>query len=218
MMASADLTPRAQVKRERIHRAAQALFMQQGFEATSMDAIAVAAAVSKPTLYRYYQNKEALFIAVLEQLALGHLSESALLALRDTPMDSLATLEHALIVWAQATIENIMQPVYVGLVRLLIAELPRFPRLGSLFAQAVPQQGGAFLKAMLESARSHGVIVEDDLELVIRLLAGPLLTYVLGDGLFAPDGIPQPPPPERVATLVQLVLQGIASHGQQESP
>jgi TetR/AcrR family transcriptional regulator, mexJK operon transcriptional repressor len=217
MLVSADLTSRAQAKRERIHRAAQTLFMQHGFEATSMDAIAVAAGVSKPTLYRYYQNKEALFVAVLEQLALHHLSESTLLALRDTPMDSLATLEHALVVWAQATIENIMQPAYVGLVRLLIAELPRFPRLGSLFVQAVPQQGGAFLKAILESARSHGLIVGDDLELVIRLLVGPLLTYVLGNGLFAAGGIPQAPPPERVAALVRLVLQSIASHGQQET-
>jgi TetR/AcrR family transcriptional repressor of mexJK operon len=212
MMVSADLTPRTQAKRERIHRAAQALFMQHGFEATSMDAIAVAAEVSKPTLYRYYQNKEALFVAVLEQLALHNLYESALLALRDTPMDSLATLEHALLVWAQATIENILQPTYLGLMRLLIAELPRFPRLGSLFAQAVPQQGGAFLKALLESARSHGVLGGEDLEPVIRLLAGSLLTYALGGGLFAPDGIPQPPPPERVATLVRLVLQGSAKH------
>jgi len=123
------------------------------------------------------------------------------------------TLEHALLVWAQATIENIMQPTYIGLMRLLIAELPRFPRLGSLFAQAVPQQGGAFLKALLVSTRSHGVLGGEDLEPVIRLLTGSLLTYALGGGLFAPDGIPQPPPSEQVATLVRLVLQGSANHG-----
>jgi hypothetical protein len=56
--------------------------------------------------------KEALFVDVLEQLALRHMAESAMLALRDTPMDSQATLEHALLVCAQATIENIMQPDY----------------------------------------------------------------------------------------------------------
>src|SRR2546427_7306632 len=106
IVVSAELTPRAHAKRERIHRAAQTLFMQHGFEATSMDAIAVAAGVSKPTLYRYYQNKEALFIAVLEQLAMHHLSESILLALRERPMDSLATLEHALTVWGQVTIKS----------------------------------------------------------------------------------------------------------------
>src|SRR5215469_10259370 len=94
-----DLSPRTQLKRERIHQAAQALFMQQGFEATSMDTLALAAGVSKPTLYRYYHNKEALFITVLEQLAVGHLSDHRLLALRERPMENLSVLEEALTLW-----------------------------------------------------------------------------------------------------------------------
>src|SRR5215467_1943949 len=134
----ADLTPRTRAKRERIHHEAQALFMQHGFEATSMDAIAVAAGVSKPTLYVYYQNKEALFIAVLEQLAVGHLSDPRLLALRQQPMKSLSLLEEALTLWAQETIKSISHPTYIGLIRLLIAELPRFPQLSLRFAQAIP--------------------------------------------------------------------------------
>ena len=210
-MTAAPLTPRARAKRERIHQAAQTLFMQQGFEATSMDAIAEAAAVSKPTLYRYYQSKEALFIAVLEHLALHQLSEDILLVLRDRPMDSLATLEQALAVWAQEMIKNLLHPAYIGLLRLLIAELPRFPSLGARFAQAVPQQGGAYLKMLLENARQHGVIAVADLEPGIRLLAGSLLTYVLGDGLLATAPLQQIPPPEQIDTLVRLALQGMAS-------
>jgi TetR/AcrR family transcriptional repressor of mexJK operon len=216
MMISARLTPRTRAKRERIHHAAQALFMQHGFEATSMDAIALAAAVSKPTLYRYYQNKEALFIAVLEQLAVGHLSDHTLLALRDKPMQNLAILQEALTLWAQETIKNLMHPTYIGLMRLLIAELPRFPQLGSRFVQAVPQQGGAFLREILESARQRGVIVGDDLELVGRLLVGSLLTYVLGNGLLTADTVPHVPPPEHIAALVQLVLQALARPNQLE--
>lgn len=137
-MTAAPLTPRARAKRERIHQAAQTLFMQQAFEATSMDAIAEAAAVSKPTLYRYYQSKEALFVAVLEDLALHQLSEDTLLVLRDRPMDSLATLEQALAVWAQEMIKNLLHPAYIGLLRLLIAELPRFPSLGALRPGGAP--------------------------------------------------------------------------------
>ncbi len=79
-----------------------------------MDAIALAAGVSKPTLYRYYQNKEALFIAVLEQLAVGHLSDHTLLALRDKPMQNLAILQEALTLWAQETIKNLMHPTYIA--------------------------------------------------------------------------------------------------------
>ncbi len=215
-MNSTAPTPRAQAKRDAIHTTAQALFLRHGFAGTSMDAIALTANVSKQTLYRYYQNKEALFVAILEQLALDHLAEPALLAARDTPMDSRATLEHALTLWAQRSITHILQPAYVGLVRLLVAELPRFPQLGARFFHAVPQQGGAFLRTLLESAHSHGVIAVDDLELAIRLLAGPLLTYLFSHGLLVADGVRQPPSPEQVAALVRLVLDGIAEPGPDE--
>ncbi len=211
-----NLPPRAQAKRARIHQTAQTLFMQQGFEATSMDLIAEMARVSKATVYRYYQSKEALFIAVLEQLALHHLSENALSFVQDRPIDSMAILEQALIVWAQETIKSVMHPTYIGLVRLLIAELPRFPSLGALFARTVPQQGGAFIRGILENARQHGVIAVDDLEPAIRLLAGSLLTYVFGNGLLA-DTL-RSPSPEQVAALVQLFLQGVACHHRVEEP
>lgn len=210
-MTETNRSPREQAKRDAIHAAAQRLFMRAGFEGTSMDTIALEAGVSKQTLYRYYQNKEALFIAVLERLALPQHTDSSLLALPDTPIESLTTLEHALTVWAQAAMKNLMQPDYLGLLRLLIAELPRFPQLSTLFLQAVPQQGGAFLRALLEDARGHGVLVADDLESVLRLLVGPLLTYVLSNGLLAFEEHPQMPTPEQVATLIHLALTGIVS-------
>jgi AcrR family transcriptional regulator len=50
-----------------IRTAALALFLEVGFEATSMDAVAAAAPVSKGTLYARYESKELLFRAVLEE-------------------------------------------------------------------------------------------------------------------------------------------------------
>lgn len=49
-----------------IKAAALDLFVELGFEAASMDAIAVAAKVSKGTLYARYESKEPLFRAILE--------------------------------------------------------------------------------------------------------------------------------------------------------
>lgn len=50
-----------------IRAAALDLFVEAGFEAASMDAIAAAAKVSKGTLYARYDSKEPLFRAILEQ-------------------------------------------------------------------------------------------------------------------------------------------------------
>lgn len=50
-----------------IQEAALGIFLDLGYEAASMDAIALQAGVSKGTLYARYENKELLFRAVLEE-------------------------------------------------------------------------------------------------------------------------------------------------------
>jgi TetR/AcrR family transcriptional regulator of autoinduction and epiphytic fitness len=55
-------------KREAILDAAVAEFRQSGYEATSMDRVAVRAGVSKRTVYNHFESKEALFAQILEKL------------------------------------------------------------------------------------------------------------------------------------------------------
>src|SRR5689334_17146837 len=109
---------RSQQKREQVHQAALALFMQYGFEGTSMDAIAATARVSKPTLYRYYPNKEALFIGILSELVLSENPEGVLPEIRALELHDTVGIEDALTDWAMGVLERAMQPEYVGLVRL----------------------------------------------------------------------------------------------------
>ncbi|HEX7915780.1 helix-turn-helix domain-containing protein, partial [Rudaea sp.] len=53
--------PKDMEKRAAILDAAKQLFVKQGFEGTSMDAIANKAGVSKLTVYSHYRDKETLF-------------------------------------------------------------------------------------------------------------------------------------------------------------
>ena len=48
-------------KRERILRAAERLFHEQGYERTTLDQVAAALGVSKPFVYYYFRNKQELF-------------------------------------------------------------------------------------------------------------------------------------------------------------
>jgi len=210
------LTPRAQAKRDAILAAARELFIRQGFGSTSMDTIAVAATVSKQTLYRYYQHKEALFIATMQQMVFEQSTTTMFIELRQTPIESLPQLEQALLTWASVMLEHILQPDYLALVRVLIAELPRFPSLGSLFFSVLPQEGGSLVKALLERALAQGVIAAVDLEAALQLFVGSLLMPMIG-ALVRFDRSLQPPAPERVVTLVQLFLHGVARHPQQET-
>ena len=54
--------------RERIIEAANALFMEQGITRVSVDAIAARAASTKMTVYRHFENKDALVLEWLGQL------------------------------------------------------------------------------------------------------------------------------------------------------
>jgi AcrR family transcriptional regulator len=58
----------ASTKRALVIEAAVLLFSRHGFRKTSIDQIAAQAQVAKPTVYAYFDDKEALFVAVCEHL------------------------------------------------------------------------------------------------------------------------------------------------------
>jgi TetR/AcrR family transcriptional repressor of mexJK operon len=58
----------AELKQAAIVQAALDLFLAQGYAATSMDAVASQAGVTKQTVYRYYPSKEELFTAVMAKI------------------------------------------------------------------------------------------------------------------------------------------------------
>ena len=60
---------RVSVKMKQVVEAAGRLFLENGFVAVSMDAVAQEAGVTKQTVYRYYRSKEKLFEAVQKSLA-----------------------------------------------------------------------------------------------------------------------------------------------------
>jgi AcrR family transcriptional regulator len=60
--------PSAAERRRRIVDAALQLFSETDYGAVQMDDVARAAVVAKPTLYRYFPTKEALFLEVIERL------------------------------------------------------------------------------------------------------------------------------------------------------
>jgi len=61
-------TSRGEDKRARIVEAASALFARYGVKRTSIDLLAAEAGVAKPTVYAYFDDKEAIFVAVAEHV------------------------------------------------------------------------------------------------------------------------------------------------------
>lgn len=59
---------RSDARRAAVLDAAQSLFLRHGLRGTSMEAIAAAAGVAKPTLYAYYPQKQAVFREVAQRM------------------------------------------------------------------------------------------------------------------------------------------------------
>lgn len=204
-------TARAKQKREQIVDAARRLFLSHGYARTSTEAVRREAGVSKETLYRYYRTKEDLFADVLRRQTLEHLhqpfqSDENLAA--DADLEQLQKSVRAL---AAEIIETMMQPEYLALLRIVIAESTRFPHLGELFRQTVPEQAIAAISNLLVRLRKKGLAAKIDDEAAARMLLGSLLTYALMDGiLIAEPDAPRRPSPKRIRAIADLFVRAVA--------
>jgi TetR/AcrR family transcriptional repressor of mexJK operon len=200
---------RTQQTRERIRAAAYRLFLRQGYLATSTDAILTEAGISsKETLYRHYASKEELFVDVLSHLTLDQPGMSARLSDLPTPRD-LPALRQVLTTLAREILALMSQPQYLALLRILIAESPRFPQLGTLFLSTIPERGFSTIMELLRAAREQRIIVADgDFEVVARMLLGGLLTYAFRR-LMAPGEETQPPALERADAIVDVIMRAL---------
>lgn len=114
-------------KRAAILAAAQMLFANHGFSATSMDAVARAAGVSKLTAYRHFGSKDQLFAAAVVgrcSTMLGHFDEKM-----PVPADA----RGALVGFGHAFLRLILHDEALAVHRLVIAERDRAPQLGPIF-------------------------------------------------------------------------------------
>jgi TetR/AcrR family transcriptional repressor of mexJK operon len=212
-----ELTPRARAKRGQIRAGAQRLFLERGFARTSTDAIASEAGVSKQTLYVYYSSKEELLVDVMRHLIYEN-PQNRLPTVDDVSLGTSDEVRRAFSSLAHGLIESIMQPDYLALIRVVIAETPRLPQLGSLFRSAVPERILENVSTILESAQTNGVIGAVDPDAASRMLVGAMLTYAIYDGLLVGDGPPRPLAPERVEAIVDLYMKAISkTYGKEDA-
>jgi TetR/AcrR family transcriptional repressor of mexJK operon len=199
---------RAQQTRNQIRAAAYRLFLQHGYVATSTDAILAEAGISsKETLYRHFASKEELFVDVLGHLTLSQPRISSKLSEIPAPHD-LPSLRQALATVAREILTIMIQPEYLALLRVIIAETPRFPQLGPMFRATVPERGLFILTALLRQAREQRLIADVDFDAVTHALLGGLLTYAFLDSVFAGEDA-HPPSLERADAVVEVIMRAL---------
>lgn len=187
---------RRAAKEQQIRQAAARLFLEHGYGAVSMDAVARAAGVSKATIYAHFADKAALFETLIKEESARRWPDVAVLDAE--PGDLRATL----LAVATAYAELLVSPPVVQVFRMVVAEAPRFPELGRAFYEGGPRLLHDRLAAYLARAVAQGRLAIAD----PRLAAQQFFAMMRGEHhLLAVIGLDPPGtvPPSEIADIAE---------------
>lgn len=169
-------------RERRVLDAALKVFAEAGYSGTTMDAVAMEAGLSKPTLYQYFESKDALFSAML----LGERDQMLDAFQHPTGKGMVADLHE--FAWDYA--DTVLRPDLLSLARLIIGEVQRFPEIGRAYQQSGPDRLLAGIIDYLDKRRADGRLVFDDAELAAQDLWGLILSAPRTQALYMPDSLP----------------------------
>jgi AcrR family transcriptional regulator len=193
---------------DRLLDAAAAVFMEKGFEATSMGEIAKQAHASTETFYRHFPTKEQLFERVLlrhTELLKGKLT-SALMS-QEAP-------EKALAAFGELGLSLLLTPEMLALHRILVMEKGRFPDVVAAFHFQGPTRVKAALAAYLAEQVKKGSLRKMNPHVAAR----QFFDLVIPEFLFGINLNSRPAPTkaemrQRVKEGIDCFLHGYGSNG-----
>lgn len=194
-------------KRAAILAAATRLFLEHGYGAVSMDAIAQEAGVSKQTIYSHFGAKDTLFGAIIHEKCgqlLGPLQAPD--ARNDDPAAALNGI-------AQQFLELVLDAQNMAHFRTIIAESSRFPELAKAFYDAGPRRAADSLADYLAAMDRGGTLRVDDPAAAARQFFAMMRGDLYMRRLLGLGGDPDPAEVRRVASrAVSAFLAVFATH------
>jgi AcrR family transcriptional regulator len=171
-------TARREKRRAAILAAALEEFAARGFAATRLDDVARHARVAKGTIYLYFRDKESLFQELVRTMLSPLVGTLEAAALRDMPIRAVA----------ETIVDLFINEIYgtrrKDVIRLVISEGPRFPKLAEIYYREVIARVLPVIRARLALAVERGELPRDALARFPQLLVAPALMAIIWNGLF----------------------------------
>lgn len=179
------------------------VFLANGFERSSIDAIAASAGMAKRTIYARYPDKAALFEAAVQRAVDAWIIPVD--AMRAAETDD---LEDTLVAIARMRLESFTSPAGIALQRILNAEGYQFPDLYRLAFDQGTVPALRFIADVLARHAATGAVEADDPEVLagafLSITVGGPATGVMWGVVVDPDVLDQ-----RVRMCVRLFLDGV---------
>ncbi len=155
---------------QEILEAAFAEFSRNGYATTTLDRIAERAGVTKGTIYVYFENKEHLFISMVQESTKG--AHETVQQMFETHEGSTADLLRAQFSFIYRHIVEDTRRREV--VRMLIAEAPRFPELADRYYDEILRPCLDLLKRAIQRGVDRGEIRESPIVHSPQVVIAPI--------------------------------------------
>ena len=166
-------------RRRAILDAALDVFSEAGFASARLDDVATRAGVAKGTIYLFFKDKEDLF----EQMVLG--AAAPVLGRVDDFVGRDIVFAELLAGLLEIFRVEILGTRRKEIIRLVIREGARFPRIAAFYHREVIAKGLALIRRAATRARERGEVGSDALERFPHLVFAPLLMTIIWDGVFS---------------------------------
>ena len=169
---------RSAERRAAIVEAAMDEFIARGFAATRLDDVAKRAGVAKGTLYLHFKDKESMFEELIRTAIVP------LIGRMHVPPPIGGSVRDAVEGFARAFIQEVASTRRGDIVRLIVAEGPRFPSIADFYYREVVSRGLAGMRALIELAIARGEIKQKDLARFPQIMVAPAIVAVIWQSLF----------------------------------
>jgi AcrR family transcriptional regulator len=148
---------RTEARREAILEVASQVFLEFGFERTSMSEIVKRIGGSKSTIYGYYPSKEALFVAVTHAAGEKHMDA----ALAEMAAYAGGDLGQLLTQFAEKLVSFLCSDETVAVHRMVLGAAGHSD-IGQLFYEGGPKRGLVVIADVFRQAMAHGALRRED--------------------------------------------------------
>jgi AcrR family transcriptional regulator len=200
---------RKQARPQEILDAALACFAEKGFAATRMDDIAIRAGVTKGTIYLYFENKDAVFKALVRE-SIGAQLANVLENVRAYEGPSRELLRLILTALAQFahTSDRVVLP------KILIAEAGNFPELARFYREEIIDKGLSVMSGAIARGIERGEFRNVNPQHAARLCIAPILLAIFWRTTFAQFDAKPYDYQGFVETHLDVLLRGLAADGE----
>jgi AcrR family transcriptional regulator len=154
-------------------------FISRGFTATRLEDVAKRAGVAKGTIYLHFKDKESMFEDLIRTALVP------LIGRLHAPPPIGGSIRDAVEGFATTFIREVATTKRGDIVRLIVAEGPRFPSIADFYYREVVSRGLAGMRALIELGVARGEIQHKNLARFPQIMVAPAIIAVIWQSLFS---------------------------------